>query len=74
MGVWEILLLIDCGLLILLVLLQGGKSSGASGAIMGGNTRVFTNTKERGAEKILSRLSMGVGIAFFILTIACGIF
>ena len=72
--VLHILFFIAAGILVVSTLLQGGKSAGASGAIMGGGMNLFTNVKERGAEKILSRLTMGLGIAFFILTIACGIF
>ncbi|MDR0832434.1 MAG: preprotein translocase subunit SecG [Bacillales bacterium] len=60
-------------LMIILVMLQAGKSQGASGAIMGGNSKVFTNTKERGTDLILSRLTLGVGIALFVLIICRGI-
>lgn len=69
----DILIAIDALFLIILAMLQGGKSSGASGAIMGGNTAVFTNVKERGAEKVLSRITMGLGIALFVMIVCRGI-
>ena len=47
-----ILLVISIGIIIL-CLLQGGKSEGASGAITGGGLNVFVKTKERGAEKVV---------------------
>ena len=46
---FDILLIIVCVIVIILSLLQGGKSEGASGAITGGGMNVFaTKTKERG--------------------------
>ena len=39
--------------IIILCLLQGGKSEGASGAITGGGLNVFVKTKERGAERVV---------------------
>ena len=56
-------------IIIVLCLLQGGKSEGASGAITGGGLNVFVKTKERGAEKVLSILTLIVAIIFFILAI-----
>ena len=55
--------------IIILCLLQGGKSEGASGAITGGGLNVFVKTKERGAEKVVSILTMVMAIAFFIIAI-----
>ena len=53
--------------IIVLCLLQGGKSEGASGAITGGGLNVFVKTKERGAEKVISILTLILaGIFFFI--------
>ncbi|MDD2209595.1 MAG: preprotein translocase subunit SecG, partial [Bacilli bacterium] len=52
-----------------LTLLQGGKSEGASGAITGGGLNVFVKTKERGAEKVVSILTLIVAIIFFILAV-----
>ena len=55
--------------IIILCLLQGGKSEGASGAITGGGLNVFVKTKERGAEKVVSILTLCVAIVFFIIAI-----
>ena len=51
-------------IIIVLGLLQGGKSEGASGAITGGGLNVFIKTKERGSELIISYLTLGFGIVF----------
>ena len=54
-------------LIIVLCLLQGGKSEGASGAITGGGFNVFVKTKERGAEKVVSILTLIAAIIFFVV-------
>lgn len=65
------LLMIDSALLIILSLLQGGKSDGISGAFTGnGGLNLFANVKERGPEKIISNLTLVLGILFFVLVIA----
>jgi preprotein translocase subunit SecG len=56
-------------IIIVLCLLQGGKSEGASGAITGGGLNVFVKTKERGAEKIISILTLIAAIGFFVVAI-----
>ena len=66
----DIVLVIISVLLIVLTLLQGGKSNGASGAITGGNKmNIFARTKERGSERIVSILTLAMGILFFIVTL-----
>ena len=55
--------------IIILCLLQGGKSEGASGAITGGGLNVFVKTKERGAEKVVSILTLICAVVFFLITI-----
>ena len=55
--------------IIILCLLQGGKSEGASGAITGGGLNVFVKTKERGAEKVVSILTLVMAIIFFVIAI-----
>ena len=65
----DVIIAIDAVLIIILAMLQSSKSHGASGAIMGGNSAVFTNVKERGPEKIISNFTLACGIAFFILSI-----
>ena len=56
-------------IIIVLCLLQGGKSEGASGAITGGGLNVFVKTKERGAEKVVSILTLIMAGIFFILAV-----
>ena len=56
-------------LIIVLCLLQGGKSEGASGAITGGGLNVFVKTKERGAEKVVSILTLICAILFFFIAV-----
>ena len=66
---YDILFIIVALILIILSLLQGGKSEGASGAITGGGLNVFVKTKERGAEKVISILTLVCAIVFFLITI-----
>ena len=63
----EILVLIVSILLITIVLLQSGKAESASQIIQGGNSDLFSNRKERGIELFISRLTMLLGMAFFVL-------
>lgn len=56
-------------IIIVLCLLQGGKTEGASGAITGGGLNVFVKTKERGAEKVVSVLTYIMAIIFFVIAI-----
>ncbi len=65
------LLMIVSAMLIILTLLQGGKSDGISGAFTGnGGLNLFANTKERGSEKVISNITLILGIVFFVLVIA----
>ncbi len=67
----DILLMMVSAILILLSLLQGGKSEGLSSAFTGGSSglNLFSDVKERGPERVLSLVTMGVGVAFFILAV-----
>ena len=65
----NVIFLIISVLLIVVSLLQSGKSDGASGAITGGNLNVFVDNKERGPDVILSRITLVLGILFFLLSI-----
>ena len=64
----ETALLIISILLIAIVLLQSNKASDASQIITGGNSELFSNQKERGAELLISRITFVLGMAFFILS------
>ena len=65
----NIIYLIVSVFLIIISLLQSGKSEGASGAITGGNLNVFVDSKDRGPEVILARITLVLGILFFLLSI-----
>ena len=64
----ETVLLVISVLLIAIVLLQSNKASDASQIITGGNTELFQNQKERGSELFISRVTLILGLAFFILS------
>lgn len=66
---YDYIFLIIALIIIVLSLLQGGKSEGASGAITGGGLNVFAKTKERGSEKVITWLTFGFAIVFFFLAI-----
>jgi len=69
MNALDWILIVFSIIIIILCLLQGGKSEGASGAITGGGLNVFVKTKERGAEKVVSILTLICAIVFFILAV-----
>ncbi|MDD2181302.1 MAG: preprotein translocase subunit SecG [Bacilli bacterium] len=68
----ELVLIIVSLLLIAIVLLQSGKAEGASNVISGGNDSLFANRKERGSELFISRLTLGLGVAFFVICLVMG--
>lgn len=65
----KIFLLIVSLLLIAIVLLQSNKAEGASQIISGGNADLFSRRKERGAELLISRLTMTLGLIFFLVSL-----
>ena len=65
----NVLMVIVSVAIIVLSLLQGGKSEGLVSALTGQNSNLFTQSKERGPEVVLSRITMGLAIAFFVLAI-----
>ena len=71
---YDWILLATSIIIIVLCLLQGGKSEGASGAITGGGLNVFVKTKERGAEKVISILTLIIAVIFFMIAILIKIF
>lgn len=66
---YDIIFIIVALIVIVLSLLQGGKSEGASGAITGGGLNVFAKTKERGSEKVVSWLTFGFAVLFLFLAL-----
>ena len=64
----ETVLLIVSVLIIVLVLLQSNKANSGAQIISGGNSDLFQNQKERGAELFITRLTGVLGAIFFILS------
>ena len=66
----DAILMIVSALMIILSLLQSGKTDGMSGAFTGnGGLNLFANAKERGSEKVISNFTLVLGIIFFALVI-----
>lgn len=63
----ETVLLAVSILLIIIVLLQSGKAESASQIISGGNSDLFTKRKERGSELFISRVTLVLGLSFFVI-------
>ena len=53
--------------LIVVVLLQSGKSAGLSGAIAGGAEAIFG--KKKGMDQFLSKITIWLAAAFMVLTL-----
>lgn len=67
----NVILIVLSGIIIILVLLQSGKSDGLSAAFTGsGDLNLFAVQKERGPEKVISRATLICGILYFVLVIA----
>ncbi|KIL50004.1 preprotein translocase subunit SecG [Jeotgalibacillus soli] len=69
-----VLLVITCISLIVVVLLQSGKSAGLSGAISGGAEQLFGKQKARGIDLVLNRITIVLSVLFFVLTITVAFF
>lgn len=67
--IMETALIVVSVLLIVLVLLQSNKAQAGGQIISGGNAELFQNQKERGAELLISRLTLILGIIFFVLSL-----
>lgn len=66
-GFVNTLLIIDAIIMVILILLQSGKSAGLSGAISGGAEQLFGKQKARGLDLILHRGTIITATLFFIL-------
>lgn len=65
----QLFLIIISILLIAIVLLQSNKAESASQIISGGNSDLFSNRKERGLELFISRLTLVLGLTFFVVSL-----
>ena len=55
--------------LIILCLLQTGKTDGIVNALTGQSSNLFAEQKERGIDLVMSRMTMILGVAFFVIAI-----
>lgn len=60
-------LLVISVLLIIIVLLQSGKAEGPTSIISGGSSDLFSKRKERGSELVISRITLILGLIFFVV-------
>ena len=60
--------------LILVVLLQSGKSAGLSGSVGGGAEHIMGKAKARGFDALLNKLTTGLAIVFMIMALVVGYF
>lgn len=65
----NVLLMVVSVALIIVCLLQSGKSDGIVNALTGQSSNLFANQKERGADLVLSRITIGLAVAFFVIAI-----
>lgn len=65
----EVLLIIVSIALIIVCLLQTGKTDGIVNALTGQSYNLFAQQKERGVDLVLTRITVGLGIAFFVIAI-----
>ncbi len=65
----QTVLLVVSILLIAIVLLQSNKAQDNGSIITGGNAELFQNMKERGLELFISRLTLVLGILFFLISL-----
>ncbi len=68
-----ILAIISIGLIVV-VLMQSGKSAGLSGAIAGGAEHLMGKAKARGLDAFLSRLTTILATLFMVLALVVGFF
>lgn len=70
----KVLLIIASIGLIIVVLLQSGKSAGLSGAIGGGAEQLMGKQKARGIDALLGKLTVVFAVAFMVFAIMLGYF
>ena len=68
-----LLVIVSLGLIVV-VLLQSGKSAGLSGAISGGAEQLFGKQKARGIDAVFQRVTIILSVLFFLLTIGVSYF
>lgn len=71
---FTILLLLDAVALIVVILLQQGKSAGLSGAIAGGAEQLMGRQKGRGIDRLLHNITRILAGLFMILAVVVAFF
>jgi len=64
-----LLVIVSLGMIVV-VLLQSGRSAGLSGAITGGAEQLFGKQKARGLDAVLHRITVVLAVLFFVLAVA----
>ena len=59
--------------IVVVVLVQSGKSAGLSGAIAGGSDTFLSRNKTKSRDAKLARATKWFGLAFMVLTLVIGI-
>ncbi|WP_338970095.1 preprotein translocase subunit SecG [Spiroplasma endosymbiont of Labia minor] len=67
--VFEIIALIIGVCMIIVGLVQNKQAQTGLSALNGGNEELFSNSKERGLDKVMSIWMMSLGIILFVMTI-----
>lgn len=70
----EIVAIILAFVIVIIGLLQGKQAQTGLAALNGGNDELFMNVKERGFEKLCSRLMTYLGLSLFLIGILIAIF
>ena len=65
----QIILLVVSVALIIVCLLQTGKTEGIVNALTGESSNLFAQQKERGIDLVLTRITIALGILFVVLAI-----
>ena len=63
----DVVLMVVSVLLITVVLLQSDKSESAGNILMGANSELFAERKERGFELFISRFTLVLCVIFFVV-------
>lgn len=65
----KIAMVVIAVVLVILCLLQSGKSDDIVNALTGQSSNLFAEQKERGIDLVMSRMTMILGVAFFVIAI-----
>ncbi|WAH36382.1 preprotein translocase subunit SecG [Alicyclobacillus dauci] len=68
----KIVLVVLCALLVLVILLQSGRSAGLSGVIAGGSNQI-SNRRSKGMDSFLGKVTVVIAILFFLISMAIAV-